>query len=66
MDDLWPKCIACKSDCADDEYHWFEDGIEHIWQLCGGCCEFACEMVELFANIETEIGEWDGTRRLPE
>ena len=50
-------CIACNSP-ADDEYHWWDGEIERVWYLCADCCEFACDVVEVIANIETEVETW--------
>lgn len=53
------KCVCCRKYPSEDEYHWFTDeGREVVWKLCGDCCEFACDMVELFSNLETEMELW--------
>lgn len=51
-------CHSCQKGPADDEYHFFVDGREVVWKLCGDCCEFACDMVELFSNLEAEMETW--------
>lgn len=58
MPELSFRCVCCHT-VATDEYHWFLDsGDEIVWKLCGDCCEFACDMVELFTHIETEMESW--------
>ncbi len=55
---LTPKCIGCKT-VAVEEYHWYDDNhIEHIWQLCEDCCDFAISVVESVSNLEEEITRW--------
>ena len=56
-DDL-PECVCCKSEPADDEYHFYEDAIERVWYLCADCCEFACGVAEIIANVESEVEAW--------
>lgn len=51
--------MCCHKRGAEDEYHWFlDDGTEIVWKLCGECCDFAVEMVELVSNLETEVETW--------
>lgn len=28
------------------------------WKLCGGCCEFAIDVVEIVSNLESEVEAW--------
>lgn len=59
MPGLSYPCVCCHKRGAEDEYHWFLDcGTEIVWKLCEVCCEFACEMVELFSHIEQEMVAW--------
>lgn len=56
---LMYRCVCCRVHPADDEYHWYTDaGDKVVWKLCADCCEFACEMVELISNLESEVEEW--------
>lgn len=58
MSQLRYRCVCCHT-VATEEYHWYHDsGQEIVWRLCGECCDFAVEMVELLANIEEEMEIW--------
>lgn len=52
------RCVCCRTYPADDEYHWWSGDGEVVWKLCGGCCEFACDVVEIISNLESEIARW--------
>lgn len=49
---------------GDDEYTWLQYvpalGREFpvTWKLCGGCCEFAIDVVEIVSNLESEVEAW--------
>ena len=61
MSELSYPCVSCQT-VAMDEYHWFQDvdGEQHkvVWHLCEDHCEFACDVVELIANLEEEVEAW--------
>lgn len=48
------KCMCCHRHPAEDEYHWWSGEKEVVWKLCGGCCEFAIEVVECISNLDNE------------
>ncbi len=59
------KCQTyCCPNVAVDEYHFYEVDIwkdrevEVVWYLCGGCCQFAMDVVECVSNLEREVEGW--------
>ncbi len=57
MPGLSYPCVCCHAP-AEDEYHWWHEGQEIVWRLCGECCEFAVDVVEIVSNLETEVEAW--------
>lgn len=56
------RCVCCRAHPADDEYGWYSGDKLVVWKLCGDCCEFACDVVEVIANIEEEMVRWKSQR----
>ena len=45
-------------DIADDEYHFYEGFIHHVWKVCERHCELAISMVESVAEVIEHEGEF--------